>query len=68
MDNQPILDSIWQSLENTPRMKVNQLLATMGLGKNMYAKLPDADAKKLVLGMATRLDANAQSEILEMVR
>jgi len=69
MDNREILiDSIWQSLQDAPRMKVNELLATMGLSKNMYAKVADQDAKKMVLGLATRLDETALSQVATFVK
>lgn len=69
MDNrETLIDSIWQSLQNTPRMKVNELLATMGLSKNMYAKVPDQDAKKMVVGLATRLDDTALNQVASFVK
>jgi hypothetical protein len=69
MENrQEVIDTVWQGLQPMPRMKVNQLLATMGLSKNMYAKLPDTDAKKLFLGIVTRLDDDTLQEVVPLVQ
>lgn len=69
MDNrQSIIDQIWQSLQQLPRMKVNGLLAQMGLSKSMYAKLQDLEAKKVFLGLVTRLDDATLREVVPLVQ
>jgi hypothetical protein len=69
MENrQGIIDSVWQAVSGMPRMRVNQLLALMGLSKSMYAKLQDAEAKKLFLGLVTRLDDAALQHVVPLVR
>jgi hypothetical protein len=40
----------------------------MGLSKSMYAKLQDAEAKKLFLGLVTRLDDAALQHVVPLVR
>lgn len=69
MENrQSILDEVWSELETTPRMKLNGLLAQMGLSKSMYAKLGDTEAKKLFLGLATRLDDDTLRSVVPMLQ
>jgi hypothetical protein len=68
MNRQQILDDIWGDLTEMPRMKVNSLLAQSGLSKSMYAKLGDADAKKLFLGLLTRFDDAALEQVAPLVR
>jgi hypothetical protein len=69
MENrQNIIDTVWEALVNMPRMKVNALLAQMGLAKSMYAKLQDQEAKKVFLGLVTRLDDAALQAVLPQVR
>ncbi|ASS76231.1 hypothetical protein CIG75_15640 [Tumebacillus algifaecis] len=69
MENrQNTLDSIWQALQELPRMKLNQLFASLGLAKSMYAKLQDQEARKMFLGLATRLDDEALVEVDHLVR
>lgn len=67
-NRQQVLDNIWKRLAELPRMKVNALLAEMGLAKSMYAKLEDADAKKLFLGLLTRFDDAALQQVEPLVR
>ncbi|MGZ4106823.1 MAG: hypothetical protein ACXVPC_10905 [Tumebacillaceae bacterium] len=69
MDNrQSVIDTVWQGLSQLPRMKVNELLAKMGLSKSMYAKLQDQEAKKLFLGLVTRLDDTALQQVVPLVQ
>ncbi|ARU61848.1 hypothetical protein CBW65_13020 [Tumebacillus avium] len=69
MENrQNTLDTIWEGLQELPRMELNQLFASMGLSKTMYAKLPDEDARKMFLGLATRLDDSTLGEVVQLVR
>ncbi|PWK11224.1 hypothetical protein [Tumebacillus permanentifrigoris] len=69
MENrQQILDNIWSDLKEMPRMKLNSLLAQTGLSKNMYAKLDDADAQKLFLGLLTRFDDAALADVAPLVQ
>ncbi|WP_132944721.1 hypothetical protein [Tumebacillus sp. BK434] len=69
MDNrQNTLDAIWDGLQELPRMELNQLFATLGLSKSMYAKLEDQDARKMFLGLATRLDDDTLGEVVQLVR
>jgi SpoVK/Ycf46/Vps4 family AAA+-type ATPase len=65
---QQVLDNIWGSLSEMPRMKLNALLAQMGLAKTMYAKLPDEQARKLTLGIFTRFDDATLQEVEPLVR
>lgn len=67
-DRQSVIDQVWQALEKLPRMRVNELLATMGMSKSMYAKLQDLEAKKLFLGLVTRLDEAALREVVPLVQ
>ena len=68
MENrQAVIDSIWQDLQDVPRMKVNALLAQMGLPKSAYAKLPDEGAKKVFLGFVTRLDDETLQEVVPLL-
>jgi hypothetical protein len=67
-NRQGVIDSIWQSLVQLPRMKVNALLAQMGLSKSMYAKLQDQEAKKLFLGLVTRLDDATLQDVVPLVQ
>lgn len=64
---QQLLDNIWKALAEMPRMKVNTLLAQMGLAKTMYAKLDDEQARKLTLGLFTRFDDAALQEVKPLV-
>lgn len=69
MENrQSVIDSVWNALKDMPRMKVNALLAQMGLAKSMYAKLQDQEAKKVFLGLITRLDDAALQAVVPLVR
>lgn len=65
---QKTLDSLWQSLQKLPRMKLNELFVKLGLAKSMYAKLKDQEAKKLFLGLATRLDDAALNQMVLLLR
>ncbi|MGB8956310.1 MAG: hypothetical protein WCC10_13135 [Tumebacillaceae bacterium] len=68
MENrQELIQSIWHDMQDVPRMKVNALLAQMGLSKSMYAKLPDQDAKKVLLGFVTRLDDETLQEVVPLL-
>ncbi|KEO83928.1 hypothetical protein [Tumebacillus flagellatus] len=68
MENrQQTLDTIWDALAGMPRMKVNALLAQMGLAKTMYAKLDDEQAKKMTLGILTRFDDAALQQVKPLV-
>jgi hypothetical protein len=68
MENrQSLLDTIWRMLTPLPRQKVNALLATLGFKKSMYAKLGDTEAKKLFLGLVTRLDDQALRSVVPML-
>ncbi|HEU4964825.1 MAG TPA: hypothetical protein VFV52_13345 [Bacilli bacterium] len=68
MENrQKVIDKVWQALTDMPRMKVNALLAQMGLAKSMYAKLQDQEAKKVFLGLVTRLDDQALQAVVPLV-
>jgi hypothetical protein len=49
-------------------MKLNALLAQMGLAKTMYAKLADEQARKLTLGILTRFDDATLQEVVPLVR
>jgi DNA-binding Xre family transcriptional regulator len=69
MENrQKTIEAVWQALQNLPRMKVNELLAKMGLAKSMYDKLQDQEAKKVFLGLVTRLDDAALGQVMQLVR
>lgn len=69
MENrQGVIDSIWQSLLQLPRMKLNALLAQMGLSKSMYAKLQDQEARKLFLGLVTRFDDATLKSVVPLVQ